>query len=414
MPPKNNKEEPRSIQQGLTFDDILLMPAYSDVLPHETDVSAQLTRSIRLNIPLISAAMDTVTEAPLAIALAQEGGIGVIHRNMPPEKQAEQVETVKKYESGMIADPVTVSPDKTVNEVRTLIAERGVSGVPVVKDKQLLGIVTHRDLRFEERRDISITEVMTPKDKLVTVRDDEKDEQHKIQQLLHTHRIEKVPVVNKNFELCGLVTFKDFQKAKDFPHACRDDKGRLLIAAALGVGDAEYARMEALLDNDVDLLVIDTAHAHTASVLKTLDAIKKRHGEVQVAVGNVVTAEGARALVDHGADAIKVGVGPGSICTTRVVAGVGVPQVTASMTVHEALKDGDVPLLADGGVRYSGDIAKAIAVGADSVMIGGLFAGTMEAPGQVDTYQGRAYKSYRGMGSLAAMRAGSSSRYYQD
>lgn len=407
--PRSSDREP---EQGLTFDDILLVPAYSDVLPKETDISTKLTRNITLGIPLVSAAMDTVSEAPLAIALAQEGGIGVIHRNMTVEQQSRHVEKVKKYESGMIADPVTVSPEQSVEEVLALIDKRKISGVPVVKGKKLVGIVTNRDLRFETRRDIPIADVMTPKKELVTVEKGAKQSQ--VQKLLHKHRIEKVPVVNKKFELCGLITFKDFQKTEDFPNACRDKYGRLLVAAAIGVGAGEKERIEALLENDVDLLCIDTAHGHTKLVLDTLDTIKKKHKGVQVIVGNVVTADGARALVDHGADAVKVGVGPGSICTTRVIAGVGMPQVTAIMNVAHGLKGKDVPLIADGGIRYSGDIAKAIAVGADAVMVGGLFAGTIEAPGQVDTYQGRSYKSYRGMGSLGAMSAGSSSRYYQD
>ena len=400
-----------SIEPALTYDDILLVPAYSDALPSDADISARLTRTIKLNVPLLSAAMDSVTEAPLAIAIAQEGGLGVIHRNMGVKEQVEHVRRVKKYESWVISDPVTVSPDATVEDVLTLTRKHRISGVPVVKGKNLEGIVTHRDLRFEPHSDVPVAKVMTPKNKLVTVREDADKEE--VQSLLHKNRIEKVLVVNARYELKGLITTKDFQKSRDYPGACRDKYGRLLVGAAVGVGAKEQRRSEMLLDADVDVLVVDTAHGHTKAVLQMVRWLKKRYPDAQVVAGNIVTGEGARALMECGVDGVKVGVGPGSICTTRIVAGIGMPQVSAIMEVASALAGSDVVLVADGGIRFSGDVVKALAVGADVVMVGALFAGTLEAPGEVDTYQGRSYKSYRGMGSLAAMHAGSSDRYYQ-
>lgn len=402
---------PPSIEPALTFDDILLVPAYSDILPSDADIRANLTDNIQLNIPLVSAAMDSVTEAPLAIALAQEGGLGVIHRNMQAAEQAGQVRKVKKYESGTISAPVTVTPETTVREVLALTKKHEISGVPVVKGKSLMGIVTHRDLRFESKLDLPVAGVMTPRNKLVTVKEDASKKE--VQRLLHQHRIEKVPVVNDRFELKGLITAKDFQKTSDYPNACKDSYGRLRVGAAVGVGVSDKRRSDMLIDANVDVLVVDTAHGHTKAVLTMVKWLKKRHPQAQVVAGNIVTREGARALMDCGVDAVKVGVGPGSICTTRIVAGVGMPQVSAIMEVAAELKGSGVVLIADGGIRYSGDIVKALAVGADVVMMGGLFAGTLEAPGAVDTYQGRSYKSYRGMGSLAAMHAGSSERYYQ-
>jgi IMP dehydrogenase len=397
--------------EALTFDDVSLVPAYSDVLPGDVDLSTRLTREITLKSPLASAAMDTVTEARLAIAMAQLGGIGVIHKNMSLAQQAAQVQMVKKYEAGVIKDPITVNPNTTIREVLELTHRHNISGVPVVDGDELVGIVTSRDMRFEKRLDDPVRNIMTGKGDLVTVREDAS--QDEVLELLHRHRIEKVLVINDQFELRGLVTVKDIQKSTDFPNAAKDSQERLLVAAAVGVGGDTEERVSALVESHVDVVVVDTAHGHSRGVLDRVSWVKQHFPDVQVIGGNVTTAEGALALVEAGADGIKVGQGPGSICTTRVVAGVGVPQVTAVATVAAALKDSGVPLIADGGIRFSGDFAKAIAAGAWSVMIGGLFAGTEEAPGEVELYQGRSYKSYRGMGSLGAMQAGSKDRYFQ-
>lgn len=404
----------RIAKEALTFDDVLLQPGYSDILPREVDLSTQLTREIRLNIPLLSAAMDTVTEAPLAIALAQEGGIGIIHKNMPIEQQAREVLQVKKFESGIVRNPITVSPEMTIREVIELTRSMGISGVPVVDGRETVGIVTGRDLRFEMHLDAPVSSVMTPKDRLVTVGEDADNDE--VLSLLHEHRIEKVLVVDDNFELKGMITAKDFQKAKDYPKACKDDSGALRVGAAVGTGYDTDDRVEALVNAGVDVLVVDTSHGFSKGVIERVRRTKEKFPDIQVIGGNIVTGEAATALVEAGADCVKVGIGPGSICTTRVVAGVGVPQISAVGEVADALKKKDVPFIADGGIRYSGDIAKAIVAGAYSVMIGGLFAGTEESPGEVELYQGRSYKSYRGMGSLGAMGQsyGSSDRYFQD
>jgi IMP dehydrogenase len=404
----------RVLEEALTFDDVLLVPAYSEILPREVDLSTRVTRGIRLNVPLMSAAMDTVTEARLAIAIAQEGGIGVIHKSMTIEAQAREVGRVKKFESGVIRDPITVSPDLTIGEVLDLTRSRGISGVPVVVGRKPVGIVTHRDLRFEDRLEAPVSMVMTPKERLVTVREDAPEEE--VLALLHKHRIEKLLVVNGAHELVGMITVKDFQKAHEFPRACKDGSGRLRVGAAVGTTPDTLDRVAALREAGVDLVVVDTAHGHSKGVLDTVKRIKARWADSQVIAGNIATAEAARALVDAGADAVKVGIGPGSICTTRVVAGVGVPQISAVGNVAEALRDADIPVISDGGIRFSGDIAKAIAAGGHAVMIGGLFAGTEESPGEVELYQGASYKSYRGMGSLGAMgeRHGSADRYFQD
>ncbi len=400
------------IEEALTFDDVLLVPAYSTTLPRETALAAPLTRRIRINIPLLSAAMDTVTESRAAICMAQEGGIGVIHRNLSPQAQAAEVARVKKFESGVIKDPITVTGSTTVREVLDLTRSKQISGVPVIDDDKLVGIVTSRDLRFELKLDAPISTIMTPKERLVTVSEGAgKDE---VLGLLHKHRIEKVLVVDDDFNLKGLITVKDIQKSTEHPYACRDDNGRLLVAAAVGVGADSVERVERLVEAGVDAIVVDTAHGHSSGVVNKVAEIKKMHAGIQVIGGNIATGDAARALIDAGADAVKVGIGPGSICTTRIVAGVGVPQVSAIMAVAEALKDTDVPLIADGGVRYSGDLAKAIAAGAHSVMMGSLFAGTDESPGDIELFQGRSYKSYRGMGSLGAMSQGSKDRYFQD
>jgi IMP dehydrogenase len=399
------------IGEALTFDDVSLVPAYSQVLPGDVDLKTRLTREIDLNAPLVSAAMDTVTEARLAIAMAQEGGIGVVHKNMPFEQQAEQVQIVKKFEAGVIKDPITVKPDTTIREVLDLTHRHNISGVPVVDGNELVGIVTSRDMRFEKRLGDPVRNIMTSKEDLVTVQ--ENASQDEILSLLHKHRIEKVLVVNDNFELRGLVTVKDIQKSTDFPNAAKDSQERLLVAAAVGVGGDTEDRVTALVESNVDVIVVDTAHGHTLGVLDRIRWVKSRFPDVQVIGGNVTTAEGALALVEAGADGVKVGQGPGSICTTRMVAGVGVPQVTAVANVANALKQKGVPLIADGGIRFSGDFAKAVASGAWTVMIGGLFAGTEEAPGEVELFQGRSYKSYRGMGSLGAMQEGSKDRYFQ-
>lgn len=404
----------RIAKEALTFDDVLLQPGYSEILPREVDLSTSLTRDIRLSIPLLSAAMDTVTESRLAIALAQEGGLGIVHKNMTIEQQAREVLTVKKFESGMVRNPITVSSDMTIREVIELTRALGISGVPVVDGDQTVGIVTHRDLRFETRLDAPVSQVMTPQDRLVTVREGADDEE--VLGLLHKHRIEKVLVVDDDNKLQGMITAKDFQKAKDFPLACKDNSGALRVGAAVGTGGDTEERVEALVAAGVDVVVVDTAHGHSKGVLDRVRLVKSRYPDVQVIGGNIATGAAAEALAEAGVDGVKVGIGPGSICTTRVVAGVGVPQVSAVAEVAEALADKGVPLIADGGIRYSGDIAKAIAAGAHCVMIGGLFAGTEESPGEVELYQGRSYKAYRGMGSVGAMgqSQGSSDRYFQD
>ena len=404
----------RILEEALTFDDVLLVPAYSEILPREVDLSTRVTRRIRLNVPLMSAAMDTVTEARLAITIAQEGGVGIIHKSMSIEAQAREVGRVKKFESGVIRDPITVSPAMTIREVLDLTRSRGISGVPVVVGKKAVGIVTHRDLRFEDKLEAPVSSVMTPKERLVTVREDAPKDQ--VLALLHKHRIEKLLVVNGDHELVGMITVKDFQKANEFPRACKDDGGRLRVGAAVGTTPDTLDRVAALSEAGVDLVVVDTAHGHSRGVLDTVKRIKAKWADSQVIAGNIATAEAAQALVDAGADAVKVGIGPGSICTTRIVAGVGVPQISAVAFVAQALRDADVPVISDGGIRFSGDIAKAIAAGAHAVMIGGLFAGTEESPGEVELYQGASYKSYRGMGSLGAMgeRHGSADRYFQD
>ena len=402
------------IQEALTFDDVLLVPAHSTVLPRDVDMTTQLTRSISLNIPLVAAAMDTVTEARLAIAMAQEGGIGIIHKNMTIEQQAREVRHVKKHESGVIKDPITVSPNASVRDVIQLTRAKNISGVPVGNGDELVGIVTSRDLRFETRLDESVSNVMTPKERLVTINEnaDRKD----AIALLHKYRIEKVLVVDDAFNLRGMITVKDIQKAKDYPLACKDEQERLRVGAAVGTGAGTEERVAALVAAGVDVIIVDTAHGHSQGVLDRVRWVKQNYPQVQVIGGNIATAEAALALVEAGADGVKVGIGPGSICTTRIVAGVGVPQITAVSNVADALKGTGVPLIADGGIRYSGDVAKALAAGAYSVMLGGLFAGTEEAPGEVELFQGRSYKSYRGMGSLGAMaqQQGSSDRYFQE
>ncbi len=404
----------RIAKEALTFDDVLLQPGYSEVLPREVDLSTRLTAEITLNIPILSAAMDTVTESRLAIALAQEGGIGVIHKNMTIEEQARQVHTVKKFESGIVRSPITVTPDMSIREVLDLTRAMGISGVPVVSQKQTVGIVTGRDLRFETQLDAPVSTVMTPRERLVTV--GEGADEDEVVSLLHQHRIEKVLVVDDNFELKGMITAKDFQKAKDFPRACKDASGALRVGAAVGTGYDTDDRVDELVEAGVDMLVVDTSHGFSKGVLDRVSQIKSRYPDLQVLGGNIVTGDAAEALVKAGADGVKVGIGPGSICTTRVVAGVGVPQVSAVAEVAATLKKKGIPLIADGGIRYSGDIAKALVAGAYSVMIGGLFAGTEESPGEIELYQGRSYKTYRGMGSIAAMGQshGSSDRYFQD
>ena len=398
---------------ALTFDDVLLKPNYSDVLPRETNLSTRLTKNLSIQIPLLSAAMDTVTEYQLAIAIAQEGGIGIIHKNFSVDDQASQVNRVKKFESGIISDPVTVSSDITIREVLEITKFNNISGVPVVDNGVTVGIVTNRDLRFETNLDGLVSSVMTPKDKLVTVKEGAGEEE--VLRLLHQHRIEKVLVVDDSFHLKGMVTAKDFQKATDFPLASKDGNGALLVGAAVGVGDGSEERVEALKAAGVDVIVVDTAHAHTEGVINQVKSIKKMHSDLEVIAGNIATGEAAKALADAGADAVKVGIGPGSICTTRVVAGAGMPQITAITDVANQLKGTDTCIISDGGIRYSGDIAKAIAAGANSIMLGSLFAGTEESPGEIELYQGRSFKSYRGMGSIGAMaqQHGSKDRYFQ-
>ena len=405
------------IKDGLTFDDILLEPAASDVLPADADVQTQLTKSIKLGIPLLSAAMDTVTENSLAIAMAQAGGIGVIHKNLDPIEQAAEVQKVKKFESGMVVNPITIEPIATLADARNLMNHHGFSGFPVVENRngKLVGILTNRDVRFATDPKQKIKELMTQNSKskpLVTVNEGVALEEAK--RLLHKYRIEKLVVVDEKFACVGLITVKDMEKAQAYPNACKDDKGRLRVAAATGVGDAGFGRAEALLDAEVDIIVVDTAHGHSAGVLDSVKKIKNYSNSVQILAGNVATADGAKALVDAGADCVKVGIGPGTICTTRMIAGVGVPQFTAIIEAASACKKLGVPIIADGGIKYSGDIAKAIAAGADCVMIGSLFAGTEESPGDVFLFQGRSYKSYRGMGSLSAMARGSADRYFQE
>jgi len=402
----------RLLQKALTFDDVLLVPAFSNVLPRETQLATKFTREISLNIPLCSAAMDTVTESKLAIALAQEGGIGIIHKNMTPEQQAAEVAKVKRHEAGMVTDPITVSPDMIIADVIRLTRERHISGLPVVQGTKVLGMVTSRDLRFETRLDATVREIMTPADRLVTIKEGGTLDEAK--HLMHQHRLERVVVVDDDFNLKGLMTVKDITKAIDHPFAAKDRHGKLLVGAAVGVGAGTEERVEMLVDAGVDVLTVDTAHGHSLGVLDRVAWVKKHYPQVQVIGGNIATAAAALALVEHGADAVKVGIGPGSICTTRIVAGVGVPQITAVSNVAEALIGTGVPCIADGGVRFSGDLAKAIAAGANSVMMGGMFAGTEEAPGEIILYQGRSYKSYRGMGSLGAMGKGSADRYFQD
>jgi IMP dehydrogenase len=402
-----------AIREALTFDDVLLEPGHSEVLPAEVEVTTRLTREIELGIPLLSAAMDTVTEAKLAIAMAQHGGIGVIHRNLSPAAQADEVRKVKKFEAGMVVNPITLGPEASLAEALELMAAHGISGIPVVEGegRRLVGILTNRDVRFATDLEVPVRELMTA-DELVTVREGVGREEAK--QLLHRHRIEKLLVVDADYRLIGLVTVKDIEKAQSFPHACKDQHGRLRVGAATGVGPAGLERAEALIEAGVDLLVVDTAHGHSARVLAAVERIRRLSNRTQVVAGNVATLAGARALIDAGADAVKIGIGPGSICTTRVVAGVGVPQLAALLEITEHCHRLGVPVIADGGIRASGDLAKAIAAGADCAMIGSLFAGTDESPGEVYLYQGRSYKSYRGMGSLGAMARGSADRYFQE
>ncbi|TAH52940.1 MAG: IMP dehydrogenase [Betaproteobacteria bacterium] len=402
----------RVIQKALTFDDVLLVPAHSTVLPRDVSLQSQVTRRIRLNIPLLSAAMDTVTESRLAIALAQEGGIGVVHKNLTPAEQAAEVHKVKRHESGVLKDPITIPPTMTVGQVIALQRQHRFSGVPVVEGRKVVGIVTNRDTRFETKLDQLVSEIMTPQDRLVTVREGASLDEAR--ELLRVHRLERVLVLNDEGELCGLITVKDMMKSTEHPFAAKDDQGRLRVAAAIGVGAGTEERVERLADAGVDMIVVDTAHGHSQGVLDRVNWVKKNFPQIEVVGGNIATAAAARALVDVGADGVKVGIGPGSICTTRIVAGVGVPQITAIDNVANALAGSGVPMIADGGIRFSGDIAKSIAAGANVVMLGGLFAGTEEAPGETVLFQGRSYKSYRGMGSLGAMEKGAADRYFQE
>ena len=402
----------RLLEQALTFDDILLVPARSNILPKEVTLATQLTQNISINIPLLSAAMDTVTESELAIAMAEEGGIGIIHKNMSPKHQAEHVSKVKRFESGVVLNPIVIDPNMTVDEVINLTKKHKISGLPVIEGNKVVGIVTNRDLRFEENLNQPVKNVMTPRERLVTV--NEKASKEEVMRLLHQYRLERLLVIDKNDQLKGLITVKDIQKSSDHPFASKDNKERLIVGAAVGVGADTEARVEQLVDAGVDVIVVDTAHGHSQGVIDRVNWIKKNFSNTDVIGGNIATADAARALVDAGADAVKVGIGPGSICTTRIVAGVGVPQITAINNVAEALKAKKIPLIADGGIRYSGDVAKALAAGAYNVMLGSMFAGTEEAPGEVELFQGRSYKSYRGMGSIGAMQQGSKDRYFQD
>jgi IMP dehydrogenase len=402
----------RVIQKALTFDDVLLLPAHSRVLPRDVSLKTRLTRALELNIPIVSAAMDTVTEARLAIAIAQEGGLGIIHKNLASAQQAAEVAKVKRFESGVLRDPMTIAPDATVRDVLALQKQYKISGFPVIKAGKVVGIVTNRDLRFETKLDQPVKNIMTPQKALITVREGASREQ--AMTLMHKHRLERVLVVDEEWQLKGLVTVKDILKETEHPNACKDAQGKLRVGAAVGVGEGTEERVAALVEAGADVLVVDTAHGHAQGVLDRVQWIKKTYSQMQVIGGNVGTADGARALVDHGADGVKVGIGPGSICTTRVVAGVGVPQITAILNVAEALAKEGVPLIADGGVRYSGDVAKALAAGAHAVMLGSMFAGTDESPGEIELYQGRSYKAYRGMGSLGAMQKGAADRYFQD
>ena len=402
----------RVIQKALTFDDVLLVPAHSTVLPREVSLTTRLTASIQLNIPLMSAAMDTVTESRLAITLAQEGGIGIVHKNMPPKSQAAEVAKVKRFESGVVKEPITITPTMSVREVYEITRRHHISGLPVLEGNRVVGIVTNRDLRFEDNLDQPVKNIMTPREKLVIVKEGASLDEARA--LMHRHRLERVLVINGDWELRGLMTVKDILKSSEHPHACKDLLGRLRVGAAVGVGEGTEERVAALVEAGADVIVVDTAHGHAQGVLERVKWVKKTFPRMQVIGGNIATKEGAKALVDHGADAVKVGIGPGSICTTRIVAGVGVPQVTAIQNVADALAAMNVPCIADGGIRYSGDIAKALAAGASSVMLGSLFAGSEEAPGDIELFQGRSYKAYRGMGSIAAMQKGSSDRYFQD
>jgi IMP dehydrogenase len=402
----------RLLGKALTFDDVLLVPAFSQILPRDTRLSTRLSRNIELNLPLVSAAMDTVTEARLAIAIAQEGGIGIIHKNLTPRQQAAEVARVKRYESGVLRDPITINPQTTVRQVRELSQQHGVSGFPVLEGTRVVGIVTNRDIRFETRMDIPVRDIMTPQERLVTVREGATLDEGKA--LMHKHRLERVLVVNDAFELRGLMTVKDITKQTDFPNAARDAQGKLRVGAAVGVGEGTEERVDALVKAGADAIVVDTAHGHSAGVIERVRWVKRNYPQVDVIGGNIATGAAALALAEAGADAVKVGIGPGSICTTRIVAGVGVPQITAIDNVAASLKGSGIPLIADGGIRYSGDIAKAVAAGASTVMMGGMFAGTEEAPGEVILYQGRSYKTYRGMGSIGAMKAGSADRYFQE
>ena len=402
----------RLLGKALTFDDVLLVPAFSQVLPRDTSLATSFSRNIRLNLPLVSAAMDTVTEARLAITIAQEGGIGIVHKNMTPRQQAAEVARVKRYESGVLRDPITIAPDVTVREVIELSRQHGVSGFPVLDGKRVVGIVTNRDVRFETRLDAAVRDIMTPRERLVTVREGASLAEGKA--LMHRHRLERVLVVNDDFELRGLMTVKDITKQTNFPSAARDAQGKLRVGAAVGVGEGTEERVELLAKAGVDAIVVDTAHGHSAGVIERVRWVKKNYPQLDVVGGNIATGAAALALAEAGADAVKVGIGPGSICTTRIVAGVGVPQIMAIDNVAKALAGSGMPLIADGGIRYSGDIAKAIAAGAGSVMMGSMFAGTEEAPGEIVLFQGRSYKSYRGMGSLGAMQQGSADRYFQD
>ena len=400
------------LNESLAFDDVLLVPAYSDILPVNVDLSSQLTKNIKLQTPILSAAMDTVTESHMAITLASEGGVGIIHKNLSIENQAKQVRFVKKYESGVINDPITASASSTVQEINEITEKYGISGVPIVDKNKLIGIVTNRDLRFVENMNTKVTAIMTPKDKLVTVGENYSKKQ--VIGLLRKNRIEKILIVNKKYQLKGMVTFKDIQKSSTYPNASKDSNGSLIVGAAVGTNTESIDRIHALINENVDVITIDTAHGHSKSVIDTLKFIKKNYPSQQVIAGNIATGEAAEALIKSGADAIKVGIGPGSICTTRIVAGVGVPQLSAIYECSKIAKKYKIPLIADGGIRYSGDIAKAIAAGSDTVMLGGLLAGTDEAPGEVEMFEGRTYKSYRGMGSIGAMQSGSKDRYFQD